>query len=278
VQDFRAARASIREALRDFHWLEYRPFAWIMLAEVLFIGLASNLGTAWGMKGAGWIMRTAGEPALHYPASFLFLSYAYARVESFLFAVAGSFLIPLSLARIDAPAADAPRAGSGTVRRALRAYPATFVGFVLSFALLIGWENLLQLGPSRWLHAFRGGIVGDSLTWGVGVLGAFAIAAIFLYIPVRAVSDGGSFWDSLFGGILEGLRTLGPTLFIVLLFAWPTLIFLAPVQLLPRLIVTRFHPELIAVLIAIAAVLNSFVNYLIYSATARLHWLGKRSE
>jgi hypothetical protein len=279
VQDFRAARASIREAWREFRWLEYRPFAWIMLAELLFIGLASNLGTAWGMKGAGWIMRTAGEPALHYPASFLFLSYTYARVEAALFAVAGSFLIPLSLARIAAPTSDAPSSGRfRAAGRALRAYPATFIGFLLSFALLLVWEYLLPLGPSRWIHAFRGGIIGDFLAWVVGVVGAFAIAAIFLYVPVRAVSDGGSFGDSLLGGIGEGLRALGPTLFILLLFAWPTLIFLAPVQLVPTLVVTRFHPELIAILIAIAAVLNSFVNYLIYSAVARLHWHGARRE
>ena len=250
-----------------------------MLAELLFIGLASNLGTPWGMKGAGWIMRTAGVPALHYPASFLFLSYAYARVESFLFAVAGSFLVPLSLALIEGPPADgSSRAGSGAAGRALRAYPATFVSFLLSFALLYGWEYVLQVGPSRWIHAFRGGIVGDFLTWGVGVLGAFALAAIFLYVPVRAVSDGGSFWDSLLGGILEGLRTLWLTLFIVLVFAWPTLLFLAPIQLLPMLLVTQLRPELIAILFAIAAVLNSFVNYFIYSAAARFHWLGQRRE
>ncbi|HMI30270.1 MAG TPA: hypothetical protein VK527_00910 [Candidatus Limnocylindrales bacterium] len=273
------ARASIREAWREFRWPEYRPFAWIMLAELVFIGLASSLGTAWGMKGAGWIMRTAGEPALHYPASFLFLSYAYARVEAVLFAVAGSFLIPLSLARIAEPEADAASpARLPTAGRALRAYPATFMGFLLSFALLVAWEYLLPLGPSRWLHAFRGGIIGDLLTWIVGVLVAFAIAAIFVYVPVRAVSDGGSFGKSLIGGIGEGLRTLGPTLFIVLLFACPTLIFLAPVQLVPTLLVARFHPELIAILIAIAAVLNSFVNYLIYSAVARFHWHDKRRD
>ncbi len=56
--DYRNARASLLEALRDFRWLEYRPFVWIMLAELLFAYLIS----------------------------------AYARVESFLFAVAGSLL------------------------------------------------------------------------------------------------------------------------------------------------------------------------------------------
>jgi hypothetical protein len=89
---------SVREAFRDFRWLEYRPFAWIMLAQLLFILLASNLGTTWGMTGAGWILRTAGEPGVHYPSSFVFMSFAYARVESFLFALGSTHLPPLFFA------------------------------------------------------------------------------------------------------------------------------------------------------------------------------------
>jgi hypothetical protein len=276
VGEYRNARASIREALRDFHWLEYLPFGLIMLAELLFVTLAMNLGKPWGMGGAGWIMRTAGEPAVHYPASFVFLISAYARVESFLFAVAGSFLIPLSLARIMAPMEGAPQAGSAVTRRARRAYLATFLGYVMNFALLIAWEFLLQAGPRRLFSMFLGGIKGDVLTWCVGVLGAFSIAAIFLYVPIRAVEEGTSLGEALWGGIKEGFRLFGPTLLIVLVFVWPTLLFLAPLQLRPTLLVTRFRPELIAVFIAIAATLNSFVNYFIYSAAARLHWLSQK--
>src|SRR5438093_8746047 len=110
-----------------------------MLAQLLFVFFALNLGTTWGMTGAGWIMRTAGEPAVHYPTSFVFLSYASARVESFLFAFAGSFIIPLSLARIAAPMAGVSPTDPETVRRALRAYPATFVAYVVNFALLLAW-------------------------------------------------------------------------------------------------------------------------------------------
>ena len=61
--DFRNARASMREAWRDFRWVEYRPFAWMMLAELLFLFLASNLATPWGMAGAGWVLRTMGKRA-----------------------------------------------------------------------------------------------------------------------------------------------------------------------------------------------------------------------
>ena len=275
--EFRNARASIREALRDFRWGEYRPFVWIMLGELLFVLLASNLGSSWGMSGAGLIMRSAGEPGVHYPTSFIFLSSAYARVESFLFAAAGSFLIPLSLARIRAPMAGAPPTGPGTVRSARRAYLVTLVGYLISFAILIAWEFLLQAGPRRWFGALLGGFKADLLTWGVGVLVAFAIAAVFLYVPVRAV-EGSSFGEALWGGIQEGLQSLGATLLIVIVFAWPTLLFLAPIQLRPALLVTRFRPELIAILIAIAAILNSFVNYFIYSAAARLHWVNRGSQ
>ncbi len=276
--DYRNARASLLEALRDFRWLEYRPFVWIMLAELLFVFLASSLEKPWGMAAAGPIMRTAGEPGVHYPTSFVYLISAYARVESFLFAVAGSLLIPLSLARIQAPMIDASPTGPETLRRARRAYPAAFLGYLINFSLLIVWEFLLQAGPRRWFDGFLGGFKADFLTWSVGVLGAFSTAAVFLYVPVRAVEDGTSLGKALWGGILEGLRSFGPTLLIVLVFAWPTLIFLAPLQLRPTLLVTRFRPELIAVLIGIAAFLNSFVNYFIYSAAARLHRLSRGRE
>ena len=278
MADFRSARASIREALRHFRLREYLPFAWMMLAELLFVYLASNLDKTWGMAGAGWIMCTAGEPAVHYPASFLLLISAYARVESFLYAVAGSFLIPLSIARIQASMIGVSPGSPETARRARRAYLATFLGYIINFGLLIGWEFLLQAGPRRWFMTLLGGFRADLLTWGIGLLGAFSIAAIFLYVPIRAVDDRSTLGDALWGGIREGFRLFGPSLLIVLAFAWPTLLFLAPLQLRPTMLVTRLRPELIALLLAIAAILNSFVNYFIYSAAARFHWLTPQGE
>jgi len=271
--DFRSARAGIAEAWRDFRWLEYRPFLWMTLAELLFLFLASNLTTPWGMAGAGWILRTVGEPAVHYPASFLYLVSAFARVESVLFALAGSFLIPLSLARIQAPMIGIPPKGPETVRRAWRAYPVTLAGYILNVALLIAWEYLLGVGPRRWIAAsLPAGLNGELLIWGLGMLVAFAIAAVFLYVPIRAV-EGSKFGDALWGGIREGLGAFGPTLFLVLVFAWPAMLLLAPLQIAPRLIVSRVRPELTAILLSLVAVANSFVNYFIFAAASRLHWL-----
>jgi len=276
VGEIRNARACVREAWRQFRWTEYRPFGWILLAELVFLFFAFNLGTTWGMAGAGWIFNAIDDSALHYPASYLFLASVYARVEAFLFAVAGSFLIPLSLARIGASASGAPATSPEISRRAARAYPVALAGYLLSFGLLLAWEFLVSAGPRHWFGALLGGLRGDIVTWLFGVLVACAIAAIFFYVPIRAVDGDPTFPNALGGGIREGIRSLVPTLLIVLTFAWASLLVLAPAQLLPGLLVTRFRPELNGVLIVIAAVLNSFVNYFIYSATMRLHRLHRQ--
>ena len=276
--EIRNARACIREAWRDFRWLEYRPFAWIMVFQLLFLFLALNLEKPWGMAGAGWILRTSGEGAVHYPSSFLFLISSYARVETFLVAIAGSLLIPLSLARIRAPMIGEAPTGAKTVERARRAYRVTLVGYLLNVVLLIGWELLVDIGPRRWFSGLLGGIKGELVSWCLGVLVAFAIAAVFLYVPIRAVEETSTFRDSLWGGILEGLRSFTPTLFLVLAIAWPTVLLLAPLQIFSNVIVTKFRPELTVALLAALAILSSFVNYLIYSAASRLHWIGTRKE
>src|SRR5205085_8229297 len=139
VGDFRNARASMREAWREFRWVEYRPFAWMMLAELLFLFLACNLATPWGMAGAGWVLRTLGEPGVHYPTSFLVLSSAYARLESLVIALAGSFLIPLSIARIQAAMLEGSPSGPDTTRRARRAYGVVLVGYLINLAVLVAW-------------------------------------------------------------------------------------------------------------------------------------------
>jgi hypothetical protein len=273
VGSFRNARASVHEAWRDFRWVEYRPFAWMMLAELLFLFLACNLAAPWGMAGAAWVLRTLGEPGVHYPTSFLFLSSAYARLESLVIAVAGSFLIPLTIARIQANAT-----GPDTVRRARRAYAVTLVGYLINLAVLVAWEFALQAGPRHWISSLVGGFKAEALTWLVGLFGAFAVAILFLYVPIRAVEDDATFGDALGGGVKEGFRSFGPTLLILLVFAWPTLIVLAPLQIRPALVVARFRPELVGGLLAMAAVVNSFVNYFIYSAASRLHWQTRGRE
>src|SRR4051812_18504355 len=166
----------MREAWRDFRWVEYRPFAWMMLAQLLFLFLACNLATPWGMAGAGWVLRSMGDPGIHYPTSFLLLSSAYARVESLIIALAGSFLIPLSIARVQAPMLEASAGGPDTSRRARRAYAVVLVGYLLNLVILIGGELLLPAGPHPWVASPLGGFKGEGLARVRGFLVAVGLA------------------------------------------------------------------------------------------------------
>ncbi len=250
-----------------------------MVAQLLFLLLASSLDTLWGMAGGGGLMQLmTGEAGVHYPASYIVLTQAHSFLEIFLTLFAGSFLIPLSLVRIQAPMFRTPATGPPAVGRAWKAYLPTFASLALNVLLVLGLSRVFSLGPNRWIHFFFSGTLGDLLSWAVMAVLSYAIAAIVLYVPVRAVDSGSTFRYAFVEGIREGLRSLGPTLFMVLLLVWPTLLLLAPVQLKPLLLVRKFRPELIAILLALVAILGSFINYLIYSAAARLHWLGKRRE
>lgn len=274
----REARSSAAEALREFRWFEYRPFAWIMAVQVLFLLLASNLGTSWGMAGAGWLMRLTREAGVHYPSSFVVLPLAFSYLESLLFTTLGSFLIPLSLVRILAPMDGSTGRGAKAIGRAAAAIPATFLSLFLNVAALLAWQWIYPRGPGRWIHHNLAGFAADLVGWLVSILVSFMVAAILIYVPVRAVSRGSRFSDAFPGGVREGLGSFGPTLFIMLAFAWPALILLAPVQLLTVAIVSKFRPEVVAVLLGAAAVLSSLVNYCIYSAVARFHRLGEPEE
>lgn len=269
---------SVREAFREFRWFEYRPFAWIMAAQLVFLFLASSLERLWGMVSGGGLMRImTGEAGVHYPSSYIVLPQAYSLSENFLTLFAGSFLIPLGLVRIQAPMFRTPATGPPAVGRAGRAYLPTIVSAALNLILVLGLAAIFPLGPNRWIHAFLPGTPGDLLSWTAMAVLSYAIAATVLYVPVRAVDPKSTFRYAFVDGIREGVSGLGPTLFIVLLLAWPTLVLLAPVQLRPLLLVRKLRPEMIAILLAIVAILGSFINYLIYSAVARMHWMGRRT-
>ncbi|MBI4364474.1 MAG: hypothetical protein HY568_03505 [Candidatus Latescibacteria bacterium] len=271
---FRDARASAGEALRGFRWLEYRPFAWIMAIQLLFLVCASNLGTAWGMASAGWLLRLVRETGVHYPTSFVALPVASSYLDSFLFVCLGSFLIPLSLARIVAHMEGSSQRGPLAVRRAWNAVPATLCSLLLNIGVLLAWQWIYLHGPSRLIRGALPGFGGAFTGWLLSELISFAVGAVFVYVPVRAVAVGARLPDAVLGGLREGLRMFGPTLVVIVLLSWPVMILLVPVQLGTQTIVSKFRPELVAVGLGAVAVLNSFLNYVIYSSVARLRRLG----
>ena len=49
-----------REAVQDFRLSEYLPFGIILASQFLFLIVAVNLGTPWGMATVGWLARNIG--------------------------------------------------------------------------------------------------------------------------------------------------------------------------------------------------------------------------
>lgn len=271
MPDKRTAWLIVRESLRDFRWYEWAPFGWILAAQLLFLLCAVNLGTSWGMLVAGSVTMAAagGETFLRYPQFFLALPTIAALVEWILYVVAGAVLIPLAILRISEPAE--PRGPRDTQARLLRAILPVLAGGIVNLLVLQAWQWAMEKGPAPFLLGYFPGGLGRLVVWLLGVVVSYLISAPFLLIPVNAVQRGSTFGGALVGGFREGLRMIVPAFLVVLLFSWPSLIFLGPVQIMPQVIVNKLRPELVALLLALYATVMAFANYLIYAAVTRLH-------
>jgi hypothetical protein len=262
----------VRESLHDFRLYEWAPFGWILLAQVVFLVAALNLGTVWGMAIAGGVARLVGrsEQIVHYPTVFILLPALASVVEWFLYVVAGSVLIPTALLRIAAPM----EGGSASDRpaRVRRAILPTLIAGALNIGLLEAWDWVLSRGVAPAIQSHVPGVGGLLLPWIVGALVSYAVAAPFVYVPIHAIRRGASLGSALVGGIGEGLRLLWPTFVIILVCSWPALLVLAAVQINPGAIVQKMRPELVAYLLLAYAVITSLASYLIYASGSRLHW------
>ncbi len=278
-RDFRVTRSCAKEALRDFHWREYAPFGWILAAQLLFLVLAMNLGHEWGMATAGGLARLLGaEKQLHYPQFYVFLPSLLSIFEAILYTVPGSLLIPLSLIRVLAPMDHALAEGHGVGSRLKQAFLPTFAAGLLGAGLLWVWQYLLRIGPEPLLRSTLSGFQGTLAIWGLSVLGAYAISAFFIYVPIAAIRPGATFRESFAKGLLEGVELFGSTMFFILLFSWPALPFLLIAGLKSLVIIEKLRPEVVGIIMGIYMVLISTASYLTYAAAARLHWAEMAEE
>jgi hypothetical protein len=275
-RSFRVVRSCAWEAVRDFRWHEYAPFGWILAAELVFLALAMNLGTGLGMATAGGIARLVGaEKQIHFPVFFLYLPLLGSMVEAFLYAAPGSVLIPLALIRIMAPMDHALASGAGVMPRLKQALGPTLTVSLLNLALLSGWQWFLNAGPGSLARSALPGFQGIAVTWGISLLGAFTIAALFIYVPVVAIRPGVRYIQAIRLGVREGRRLLLYTLFLVLLFSLPALPVLMMLQLKTALLVEKLRPEVVGYGLGLYMILISVGTYLTYAAAARLHWAGE---
>jgi len=278
-RNFRIARACAREAVRDFHWHEYSPFAWILGVQLLFFLLALNLDTPMGMAIAGGLTRMIhGKNMLHYPAYFLDLPFVSAVVELILYSLPGSVLIPLALIRIMEPMDPTLTRGEAVKARLRRAFLPTLVAAALNVVILYAWQWLVNVGPAPLFRASLPGFQGIILVWLVSVLGAYALTAILIYIPIAAVRPRTTFMAALKDGLSEGRELFGYTVFLLVAFALPALPFLMITQLKAAFIAERLRPELIAFALALYSTLISIATYFTYGAAARLHWAASAEE
>ena len=272
-RNFRTVRACAAEAVRDFSWREYAPFGWILAAELLFILLAWNLSSVIGMGTVGMLVRLfQGDAALHYPVFFLLLPTISSWLEAFLYTIPGAVLIPLALIRMMAPMEHALSSPEAVRKRLRQAAPLTLLATVLSALLLFGWQFVVNGLLTMLVRVVLSGFPAIATTWGLSVLGAYALSAFFIYVPILAIRPGASFRGSWNEGIHEGTRLLGWTLLFVVIFALPSLPFLFAQQLLAGFISNHLRPEMVAVLIALYAITISVASYITYATAARLHW------
>jgi hypothetical protein len=272
VPDARTAWLSVTESLRDFRGYEWAPFGWILAAQLLFLFCAVNLGTPWGMAGAGWLAMSAakGDAFLHYPQFFVALPTIAALVEWALYVFAGAVLIPMAVLRISEPhEPPGPRATSSRLRRAILP---TLLGGLLNLVVLQAWQWVLSIGPEPMVRGYLPGPAGQISLWCLGVLVSYVLSGPFLFIPVHAIRRQVSFAQAVFDGLGQGVRLIWPAFLVIAICSWPTLLFLAPVQLGAAAIVHKMRPELVVLFLALYAATTSLANYLIYASVTRLHW------
>lgn len=278
-RDVRIARACAVEAVKDFHLREYAPFGWILAAHILFLVLALNLEAVPAQATVGNLARSIyGRESVHYPGFFLYLPSLAAIFEAFLYSIPGAVLVPLALIYTMGPMEPASTRSRPIGHRLRSAFFPTMVASLLNVGLLAGWQWAFTKGPGPLVTGYVPGFGGAALAWLAGVLGAYAIAALFIYVPIVAVKPGTRFLDALRDGLSEGVRLFWFTLSFIVIFALPVLPVLLIVQSKPAFIVDRMRPEIIPIAIMVYAVLISAATYLTYAAAARLHWAAERKE
>ena len=270
---FGTIRAYGSEAMANFSLREYAPFAWLLAANCLFLFLASNLGSIWGMASAGRVAYlVGGDGATRNPGFFVSLPTIFAYTETAIYTVLGAIVLPLALVGMiahDEPSLKSAEARAARVRGAILP---TFLGLLACLALSILW----QWAVGNWIvpvfRLFLGGGFNSILaTWAVSTLVGYVFVALVYHVPIFAIRTGAGPLPAFTGGVRQGVPLLWGTMLYILFFSIPAIVVQAVVQLFPTLIVVRLRPELILVLLFVYAALTSLAAYLSYSAAVRLH-------
>ena len=270
-QVFRVVRTCVARTVRGFNWSEYAPIGWIAAAHVLLAVLALFMESVVGMGTIGALAQALhGEGVLHYPGFYIYLPAVTGVMEAFLYTVPGAVLVPLALIRVMAHLEGRTVSGTDTAARLKAAWRPALLAMIANIAILTAWQWAVEKSAGPLLRQMLPGVAGVAAAWFVTVLGAIAIAACLIYVPVVAVRSTASPWAVLRSGVRSGFELFPYTYAILFVFGLLDLPFVFAAQNRSTAIVRSLRPELIAVLLLVHAILISVITYLTYAAAARL--------
>jgi len=276
---FADAFSSAFDAARGFRWTEYAPFFWILAVQLVFLALTTQLEHAWAMAAVAPVISwVGGAGALHYPTLFGFLSVAMGWVESFLYAVPGSLLIPMAILRIYARTDRALSLGAGAASRLAGALLPTLLASLAGVGCVWGWQQFGAPTAAPFIRQALPGGLGGFAGWAVTVLGGYVVISLLLYVPVAAVQARTNMGRALVRGIRFGFRALPLTCLIAILFGLPAIGVQFILERQGSFILTKLRPEVMAVALGVYATLTSFATYFTYSTVARLYRMARGED
>ena len=269
---FGDAIGSAIDSLRGFRWAEFAPFFWILAVEWIILALATQLDKAWAMSlVAPMVSWVGGEENLHYPTFFGYLSILLGWVESFLYAVPGAVLIPMSLLRFYRRSDRALSLGAGAASRLAGAFVPTLLAGAAWVGATWSWQRYAA-GPLT--AALRGSApppLGEALAWLSVTIGSYAILALLLYVPIAAVQARTNPIRAIGMGIRFGFRSWPLTLMFMVQFGLPSIAVQYLLEKQGVHVLNRLRPELIVVFLAVYAAATSAATFLAYNTGARLY-------
>jgi hypothetical protein len=276
---FGDAIGSAFESIRGFRGTEYAPFFWILAIQWTFLAVTTQLQSSWGMGLVAPLARVVGgEQNLHYPVFFGYLPVLFGWIESFLYTVPGSILIPLAILRLYARTDRALSLGAGAATRLVGAVIPTLLAGLAGVGAVWGWQRYLGASVSTWIRGAVPVPMGSLLAWIAVTLGGYVILTLLLYVPVAAVQARSNPVRAIGYGLRFGFRSWPHTLLYAVLLGGPAIFVQFFLEKQGAFLLSRLRPELISIFLALYAGATSVGTYLTYMTAARLYRIARGEE
>ena len=213
------------------------------------------------------IKKLFGEAALHYPNNFIVLSPLFNQANFILSGIIGIIVIGMATQMFASLYRDQNPSFKNGLQVTLPKYGLLFVVWIVESALILCMVAGLPLLLNKMIHpAYRlmRIIQLGSLLLGILVGAMFAYTSALIILDQRGISKAISGSLSIFSG---------NALISFFLIAIPSL-FHFPINFLSRkapLLVTKFAPEVMIVILAVGIVIAIFANYILVGTVTRFY-------